>query len=111
MRDIEKEVRGRRSAGAAGGPNCFPLVDDERRDQDEQVALLLASVALREQLADQRQVAEERNPRAVLDDLRLGEAADDRSLAVGDEQLVVGAALVEEESEIATDDVQPRLLG
>ena len=42
---------------------------------------------------------------------RLGEATDDRGLAVGDEELVVGAALVEEEPEVATDDVQPRLLG
>ena len=44
-------------------------------------------------------------------DLRLRETADDRRLTVRDEELVVGAALVEEEAEVAADDVQPRLLG
>src|SRR5688572_6166241 len=104
MKNIEERLRSRRSAGAAGGANRFPLVDNVRRDENQQVALLFAGIALREQLADQRQLAEERNPRAVANDLRLREAADDRGLAVGDKQLIVGAALVEEEPEVATDD-------
>src|SRR5206468_3805521 len=77
----------------------------------EQVAFLFAGVRLREQPADERQLAEDRDTRAVLDDLGLRETTDHGRLAVGDEELVVGAALVEEEAEVTADDVQPRLLG
>ena len=53
-----------------------------------------------EQLAHDRQAAQERDARPGLGDLGDRQAADDRGLAVVDQELVVGLLLLEDEAEV-----------
>src|SRR6476659_1623023 len=76
------------------------VVDDPRRDQDDQVATPLALGGVAEQLAHDRQAAQERDARPGLVHFGDREAADDRGLAVVHQELVVGLLLLEVEPEV-----------
>src|SRR5688572_12866013 len=78
-------------------------IDDVRRNEDQQVALFLTRIGLREQATDQRQVRQQRDTGAVLDDLGLRQAADDRGLAVVDEELRIRVPLRDREAQVTAD--------
>src|SRR6478752_8033646 len=76
------------------------VVGDPGRDQDNEVAPIFLIVAEAEQLADDRQAAQERDAGVGLGDLGDREAADHRRLAVLDEELVVSLLLLDDEAQV-----------
>src|SRR6267378_8047627 len=79
------------------GVGRHQVVDYVRRDQNQQIAPLFLLVAESEQLADDRQVYKERDPRLRYRDRGHRQAADHRRLAVVDEDLVVRLLRLERE--------------
>ena len=67
------------------------VLDDVRREQDEQVHLLLGLRRVLEKVAEDRDVAEERDLGDVVDLALLDEAADDDALLVVHDDLRVAA--------------------
>src|SRR6185437_2521945 len=80
--------------------SAHSIVGDPRRHQDDQVAPVLAFAGEAEQLAYDRKPGKERDAGSGLVDLRHCQAADDRGLAIVDQQLVVGLLLREVEAEV-----------
>src|SRR5690349_23184884 len=91
---LPRQVRTTRSRGierswSLPGAGRHQVVDNVRRDQDQQIAPLLRLGAEAEQLADDRQVYKKRDSRLGYSDRGHREAADDRGFAVVNEDLVV----------------------
>src|SRR6266478_7023364 len=91
--------------------NRRAVVDDVRRDKDEEITLFVVGARFAEQPADDRQVDEERNSRLGLRGLRYGEAADNRGLSVADEKLRVARLLAKDEADVRRRQLRIRILG
>src|SRR6185437_926421 len=94
-----------------GRSHAFTVVDDVRRDEDEKVALLFGLLRDTEQLANQRKIDEHGDAALALSNLRDGEAADHRGLAVIHEQTVVGALFVEYVADVRTGKLRIGIFG
>src|SRR5437773_9387993 len=82
------------------GVGRHQVVDDVWRDQNQEIAPVLVLLAESEQLANDRQVYKERDSGLAYRDRGHREAADDRRLAVVDEDLVVGLLGLEREADV-----------
>src|SRR6266404_294902 len=91
--------------------NRRAVVDDVRRDKDEEITLFVVGARFAEQPADDRQVDEERNSRLGLRGLRYGKTADYRGLAVADEELGVARLLAEDEAHVRRSELRIGILG
>src|SRR6476469_10683592 len=96
---------------ATGSAELLALVDDVRRDQDQKVVLVFFGARLAEQLADEREIDEERNANLRLRHRGDREPADDGGLAVADEELVVGALFEEGVAKVGRGRLELRALG
>ena len=79
-------------------------------DEDQEVTLFVVGTRLAEEPADQWQVDEQWNTLLGLRGLRDGQAADNRGLAVADEELGVACLLAEDETDVRRSQLRIRVL-
>src|SRR5690242_391223 len=93
------------------GAGRHQVVDDVRRDQDQEIAPLFRLGAEAEELAENRQVYKERDSRLGYSDRGHREAADDRGFAVVHQDLVVRLLRLEREPDVHGRGFDARVLG
>src|SRR5467141_1821544 len=87
------------------------VVDDVRRDQNQQIAPILRLGREAEQLAQDREIYKKRDSRLGYRDRGHGQAPDDRRFAVGDQDLVVRLLGLEREADVHRRRLHARVLG
>src|SRR6185369_13489363 len=79
------------------------VLDDVWREQDEQVHLAALARRVLEQVAEQRDVAEQRHLRRGVDLALLDQTADDHALLIVDDDLRLQLALCPRRAELGVD--------
>src|ERR1041385_4329531 len=97
--------------GLLPGARGHQVVDDVRRDQDEEVAPVLRLIRETEQFAQNGQVYKERDSGLCYRDLGHRKAANDGRFAVRDEDLVVRLLRLEREADVHRCGLDRRTLG